>query len=1200
MNRLLILTLLLILVVSLGASVSANQVITGSLSFDPNELVWESQDGYDMPRLSDCDVIRESGAPQLPVCVLQVAIPPNTTVERVEVVGSNSDLLPDQRLIYPAQPPQILSLTHERLKDISFVGPQLSIYESEKPFPAHILDFTGTGRMGDVHLASLLAYPLQYLPQERKIRFHRRIDFAIHLSPARTVKLLRRTRPPVLQDPLRQAAEHLAHDGLNLSHFPLQSLAPRDRALIEGLTEYVIVTDMAFQDAFQVLADWKTKKGVPAQVVTTTWIDAEYEGADRRERIRHFITDAYQNWGTVWVLLAGDTQVIPHRLAYAMDSETQFNDIPCDLYYADLDGDWNADGDNIYGELEDLVDLYPEVFIGRAPVSTVAQAENFVHKVTTYEKPNLLDYQRKALFAAEILWWNPYTDASESKELIDQRYFPAQFDPITKLYESLGNEDPYAVLQVMDEGVGIINHDGHAYYSVMGMGTGYIDNSDMDYLHNGDRIGLLYSIGCWPVAFDYDCIAEHFVNNPYGGGVAFIGNSRYGWGSPGNPCFGYSDRFDQQFFKVVFQDGITKVGQALATTKAFYAPRSQQENVYRWHQYQLTLLGDPEMPLWTQTPRSLRVEHPQQIPSDSSLVTVLATEDDRAVVGALVCLMGDDGIYHRATTDLFGKASFTISPGASESLSVTVTATNFLPYEGQIMAFSGGPHLAIHGVDVQEISGNEDGVISPEEHIGLCVSLKNWGDETAYGVTATVDCSDEYVAMEDSTFSFDDIEPGQVVASEALCCFMVGDSCPNGQPLRFVLEVRDHGGHSWNQEIGLLVSTPILLPQSYVLNDGVLGDGDGVPEAGEQLDLTITVINSGGERARELVIDLETEDLYLTVLQSRVELGDVEADSTAEATFQLQVDPECPEPRFPLLELRGTTSDGYEYQRELLLTIGQVGFSDDLEGESHFWSHWGTDDHWHFTTGRAHSGTMSWYCGEETTASYSPGMNCPLTTMPVVVGLGTKLSFWHWYDLATYGSDGLYVEIRTGADWEILDFLGSGGALDSTLMGNDWLQDTYDLSHIEPGSFLQVRFRFYSDDDTVVAEGVYVDDVSITGDILSNRIQDQGGSFPSQPLSFRLSQNYPNPFNALTHLFLTIPARGWDYRGPLPVLATAEVFNISGQKVKTLLREELFAGEYRLIWDGTDEQGRRVSSGIYFFRVEAGPFRHTKKMVLLR
>ena len=78
-------------------------------------------------------------------------------------------------------------------------------------------------------------------------------------------------------------------------------------------------------------------------------------------------------------------------------------------------------GDDVYGEVEDNVDLYPEVFLGRAPVSTVDQAENFVRKVLAYEKPTLLDYQQKALFAAEILWWSPYTDASLSKELIDQR-----------------------------------------------------------------------------------------------------------------------------------------------------------------------------------------------------------------------------------------------------------------------------------------------------------------------------------------------------------------------------------------------------------------------------------------------------------------------------------------------------------------------------------------------------------------------------------------------------------------------------------------------------------------------------------------------------------------------------------------------------------------------------------------------------------
>jgi hypothetical protein len=192
------------------------------------------------------------------------------------------------------------------------------------------------------------------------------------------------------------------------------------------------------------------------------------------------------------------------------------------------------------------------------------------------------------------------------------------------------------------------------------------------------------------------------------------------------------------------------------------------------------------------------------------------------------------------------------------------------------------------------------------------------------------------------------------------------------------------------------------------------------------------------------------------------------------------------------------------------------------------------------------------------------------------------------------------VEISTGEDWEVLDFLGSGGALDSTLIGNDWFRDSYDLSHIQPGSFLQVRFRFYSDDDTVVAEGVYVDDVSITSDILSNRWQDAEGASPTRPLSFRLSQNYPNPFNAMTHFSVSIPAGGGEFRSPVQVPASVEIFNIAGQRVRTLLRGELGAGQYRLMWDGSDEQGRPAGSGIYFLQVQAGSFRQTKKLVLLR
>ena len=67
-------------------------------------------------------------------------------------------------------------------------------------------------------------------------------------------------------------------------------------------------------------------------------------------------------------------------------------------------------------------------------------------------------------------------------------------------------------------GVGYVNHDLLLY------------TDDMDALTNGEKQTILYSMGCDPAAFDVtNCIAEHFVRNSNGGGIAFIGNSRYGW-----------------------------------------------------------------------------------------------------------------------------------------------------------------------------------------------------------------------------------------------------------------------------------------------------------------------------------------------------------------------------------------------------------------------------------------------------------------------------------------------------------------------------------------------------------------------------------------------------------------------------------------------------------------------------------------------
>lgn len=99
---------------------------------------------------------------------------------------------------------------------------------------------------------------------------------------------------------------------------------------------------------------------------------------------------------------------------------------------------------------------------------------------------------------------------------------------------------------------------------------------------------------------------------------------------------------------------------------------------------------------------------------------------------------------------------------------------------------------------------------------------------------------------------------------------------------------------------------------------------------------------------------------------------------------------------------------------------------------------------------------------------------------------------------------------------------------------------------------------------------------------------------PSQeviPFRFALEQNYPNPFNPNTAISFELPTSGW---------VKLEIFNILGQKVKTLANEHRNAGPQTIVWDGSNDQGDGVASGVYFTKLTAGDKIATKKMTLLK
>jgi hypothetical protein len=93
------------------------------------------------------------------------------------------------------------------------------------------------------------------------------------------------------------------------------------------------------------------------------------------------------------------------------------------------------------------------------------------------------------------------------------------------------------------------------------------------------------------------------------------------------------------------------------------------------------------------------------------------------------------------------------------------------------------------------------------------------------------------------------------------------------------------------------------------------------------------------------------------------------------------------------------------------------------------------------------------------------------------------------------------------------------------------------------------------------------------------------------PLAFTLAQNRPNPFNASTIIEFSLPEAAF---------TTLDVYNVLGQRVTTLMNDYTEAGPYSIFWNGRDEHGNQVASGLYFCRLQSGNHADSKKMVLMK
>jgi len=185
------------------------------------------------------------------------------------------------------------------------------------------------------------------------------------------------------------------------------------------------------------------------------------------------------------------------------------------------------------------------------------------------------------------------------------------------------------------------------------------------------------------------------------------------------------------------------------------------------------------------------------------------------------------------------------------------------------------------------------------------------------------------------------------------------------------------------------------------------------------------------------------------------------------------------------------------------------------------------------------------------------------------------VSHW-WLSLATAGTDDRGME--EGSRVLIATM---------TFMLEDTMTICIDTGLWEPSSRLQFGHS-YAGGGTWIPQ---FESICFKVDTTGTGVKEIQGSEDSRPSEFSLSQNYPNPFN---------PATNFQFSLSRSVHVRVEIFNIVGQKVRTLVDEQMKPGVYLVDWDGEDEKGNLVSSGIYFYRIQAGDFSDMKKMVLIK
>ncbi|NIA23189.1 MAG: hypothetical protein GWP03_03395, partial [Proteobacteria bacterium] len=843
MNKLNLSLLLVLIPIMLFSS-----TITKTVYFNQADIqILKINGGNDMIMMRGCINIDRPGYPILPAKSTNILLPQGAIVKSIKIINVNESLYGKNFLIQPAGKPQIIS--HPKPEKIE-ANPK--VYGSDEYYPSNVVKFVGQGYKDGFNLGALLIYPVQYAPLSGRLQFVNNVTFSIDYEiNARETKSIRED----VYNTIKKSISDMVINPEDISSYrPNNAIVKGSRALEADTVPYVIITTSDYENAMKPLADWKTQKGMKAKIVDLSYIYSNYTGTDNPDKIRNFIIDAHNTWGTMYVLLGGQCdfengeEVVPRRDVFYTSSGAGYyadeDTIISDLYYADLDGNWNANNNSVYGEVADNVDMYTDVYVGRAPIKSIANANAFVNKTLTYEKNAPTGYLAKNLLPAVELF-SSYNFWGDTVNNDIANIAPSGWEN-EKLYESLSNLSRTAVVGSLNAGVGYVHHACHGNETGLYFANGNVvtNSSDIDGLTNGDNLGIYFSIGCFTGAMDEvsggDCFAEHVINNPNGGGVIAMYNSRYGWGNP--PDLGASELLDTLYYAGLFEYGKKTHGEAIAYAKDQLVPVAINEGTSgftRWCMYELNTLGDPELHPFTSEVRELSATYPDTLFIGSAPVDINVKDagTNNPVEGARVCIMRDSTVYVTGLTDASGNVTLTPVINSTGDVLITITANNHHPIQDTLGVKQNNDAYVSYRRNSITFDTNGNGQVNPGEDISLNLLLANNGALISHGVYAKISTSDSFVTITQDSAAYGDIASGDSAWGTTTYSFSTSSGIPDGHVISFNVEIKDSDSHTWNNTFSLTAYAPNVTEESFGIDDSTTGNNNGKWDIGEQVKL---------------------------------------------------------------------------------------------------------------------------------------------------------------------------------------------------------------------------------------------------------------------------------------------------------------------------------------------------------------------------